>query len=158
MSGFPNYRVFNLTLPHNSSSWACYRAAVWVRVGPSMQETLRSILHITKEEKKLGVGDPGLLSQHLRGREAGGSLSAEASLVYRVSSRTARATHRNPISKTKQNKTTKRKAKRGREGWRDGSVGKSTDCCSEGPEFKSQQPHGGSQPSIMRPDAFFWCI
>jgi hypothetical protein len=27
---------------------------------------------------------------------------------------------------------------------------KSTDCSSEGPEFKSQQPHGGSQPSIMR--------
>ena len=23
---------------------------------------------------------------------------------------------------------------------------KSTDCSSEGPEFKSQQPHGGSQP------------
>jgi hypothetical protein len=29
-------------------------------------------------------------------------------------------------------------------GWRDGSVVKSTDCPSEGPEFKSQQPHGGS--------------
>jgi hypothetical protein len=29
----------------------------------------------------------------------------EASLVYRVSSRTARATQRNPVSKTKQNKT-----------------------------------------------------
>jgi hypothetical protein len=27
---------------------------------------------------------------------------------------------------------------------------KSTDCSSEGPEFKSQQPHGGSQPSVMR--------
>jgi hypothetical protein len=23
------------------------------------------------------------------------------------------------------------------------------DCSSEGPEFKSQQPHGGSQPSVM---------
>ena len=22
------------------------------------------------------------------------------------------------------------------------------DCSSEGPEFKSQQPHGGSQPSV----------
>jgi restriction endonuclease len=31
-------------------------------------------------------------------------------------------------------------------GWRDGSMVKSTDCSSEGPEFKSQQPHGGSQP------------
>jgi hypothetical protein len=32
-------------------------------------------------------------------------------------------------------------------GWRDGSAVKSTDCSSEGPEFKSQQPHGDSQPS-----------
>jgi hypothetical protein len=30
----------------------------------------------------------------------------EASLVYRVSSRIARAIHRNPVSKTKQNKKT----------------------------------------------------
>jgi hypothetical protein len=35
-------------------------------------------------------------------------------------------------------------------GWRDGSAVKSTDCSSGGPKFKSQQPHGGSQPSIMR--------
>jgi hypothetical protein len=34
---------------------------------------------------------------------------------------------------------------------------KSTDCSSEGPEFKSQQPHGGSQPSVMTSDAIFWC-
>jgi hypothetical protein len=27
-------------------------------------------------------------------------------------------------------------------GWRDGSVVKSTDCSSRGPEFNSQQPHG----------------
>jgi hypothetical protein len=33
----------------------------------------------------------------------------EASLVYRVSSRTARATQRNPVSKTKQNKTKQNK-------------------------------------------------
>jgi hypothetical protein len=38
------------------------------------------------------------------------------------------------------------------EGWRGGSEIKSTDCSSEGPEFKSQQPHGGSQPSVMRSD------
>jgi hypothetical protein len=38
-------------------------------------------------------------------------------------------------------------------GWPDGSAGKSTDCSSEGPEFKSQQPHGGSQPSVMGSDA-----
>jgi hypothetical protein len=43
-------------------------------------------------------------------------------------------------------------------GWRDGSVVKSADCSSEGPEFKSQQPHGGSQPSIMKSDALFWSV
>jgi hypothetical protein len=30
-------------------------------------------------------------------------------------------------------------------GWRDGSVVKSTSCSSRGPEFNSQQSHGGSQ-------------
>jgi hypothetical protein len=34
-------------------------------------------------------------------------------------------------------------------GWRDGSVVKSTDYSSRGPEFKPQQPHGGSQPSVV---------
>jgi hypothetical protein len=28
-------------------------------------------------------------------------------------------------------------------GWRDGSVVKSTGCSFKGPEFNSQQPHGG---------------
>jgi hypothetical protein len=41
-------------------------------------------------------------------------------------------------------------------GWRDGSGVKSTDCSSKGLEFKSQQPHGGLQPSIMRTAALFW--
>jgi hypothetical protein len=27
------------------------------------------------------------------------------------------------------------------------------DCSSVGPEFKSQQPHGGSQPSVTRSDS-----
>jgi hypothetical protein len=44
------------------------------------------------------------------------------------------------------------------QGWRDDSEGKSTDCSSKGPEFKSQQPHGGSQPPVMRSDTLFWCI
>jgi len=43
-------------------------------------------------------------------------------------------------------------------GWRDGSVVKSTDCSSRGPEFNSQQPHGGSQPSVIESNAFFWCV
>jgi hypothetical protein len=32
------------------------------------------------------------------------------------------------------------------------------DCSSEGPEFKSQQPHGGSQPSVMKSDCLFWSV
>jgi hypothetical protein len=39
-----------------------------------------------------------------------------------------------------------------------GSVVKSTDCSSTGYEFKSQQPHGGSQPSVMGSDALFWYV
>jgi hypothetical protein len=42
--------------------------------------------------------------------------------------------------------------------WRGGSVVKGSDCSSKGPEFKFQQPHGGSQPSVMGSDAFFWCL
>jgi hypothetical protein len=32
------------------------------------------------------------------------------------------------------------------------------DCSSEDPEFKSQQPHGGSQPSLTRSDSLFWYV
>jgi hypothetical protein len=32
------------------------------------------------------------------------------------------------------------------------------DGSSEGPEFKSQQPRGGSQPSLMRSDVLFWGV
>jgi hypothetical protein len=42
-------------------------------------------------------------------------------------------------------------------GWRDAVV-KSTDCSSRGPEFKSGQRHGGSQPSVLGSDALFWCV
>ena len=31
----------------------------------------------------------------------------------------------------------------------DGSVVKGIDCSSRGPEFNSQPPRGGSQPSVM---------
>jgi hypothetical protein len=37
-------------------------------------------------------------------------------------------------------------------------VVKSTDYSSRGPKFNSQQPRGGSQPSVMRSDALFWCV
>jgi hypothetical protein len=40
--------------------------------------------------------------------------------------------------------------------WRDGSAIKSIGCFSRVPEFNSQQPHGGSQPSLMDSDALFW--
>jgi hypothetical protein len=82
-----------------------------------------------------------------------------------VSSRTARAIQRNPVSKqkqkqkTKQNKAKKKKKKQtDPRAWRDGSVVKSMNCSSRGVEFNSQQPHGGSQPSVMRSGALFWCV
>jgi hypothetical protein len=53
---------------------------------------------------------------------------------------------------------TLKKKKKLRLGWRDGSAVKSTDCSSEGPEFNSQQPHGGSQPSVMGSNALLWCV
>jgi hypothetical protein len=37
-------------------------------------------------------------------------------------------------------------------------VVKNTDCFSRGPEFNSQQLHGGSEPSVMGFDAVFWCM
>jgi hypothetical protein len=52
---------------------------------------------------KLGYGGAHLWSQHLGGRDKRIS-EFEASLVYRVSSRTAKATQRNPVSKTKKKK------------------------------------------------------
>jgi hypothetical protein len=42
--------------------------------------------------------------------------------------------------------------------WRDGSAIKSTDCSPRGPEFNSQQLHGGSQPSVIESNALFWCV
>jgi hypothetical protein len=55
-------------------------------------------------------GGACLESQHLGGR--GRRISEfEASLVYRVSSRTARAIQRNPVSKNKKTKTNKPKQK-----------------------------------------------
>jgi hypothetical protein len=47
----------------------------------------------------------------------------------------------------------KDKVKKRKQDWRDGS--ESTNCSDRGPEFNSQQPHGGSQPSVMGSDALF---
>ncbi|KAM7339728.1 hypothetical protein ACRRTK_000343 [Alexandromys fortis] len=49
-----------------------------------------------------------------------------------------------------------KKSKAPAQGWRDGSVVKSIACSSKGPEFNSQQPHGGSQPFVIRSGALFW--
>jgi hypothetical protein len=58
---------------------------------------------------ELGSGGTCLKSQHLGGR--GRLISGfKASLVYNVSARTARAIHRNPVSK-KQNKTKQKNKK-----------------------------------------------
>jgi hypothetical protein len=35
---------------------------------------------------------------------------------------------------------------------------KSIDCSFRGPEFNSQQLHGGSQPSVTGSNALFWRI
>jgi hypothetical protein len=35
---------------------------------------------------------------------------------------------------------------------------KSTECSFRGLKFKSQHPHGGSQPSLMESDVLFLCV
>jgi hypothetical protein len=85
-----------------------------------------------------------------------------------VSSRPAWSTkskledNRNPVSKNKNkqtqkqtNKTKNKQNKEKKSSIRAGEMAqrfRNTDCSLEGPEFKSQQPHGSSQPSVMRSD------
>jgi hypothetical protein len=81
----------------------------------------------------------------------------KTSLIYKVSFRTAKAIQRNPVLKNnnKQNKTGKKQNKQTNkktpnqknfEAGRDVSAVKiCTACSSRGPEFNSQQSHGGSQ-------------
>ena len=38
------------------------------------------------------------------------------------------------------------------------SAVKSADCSSKNPKFNSQEPHGGSPPSVMGSDALFRCV
>jgi hypothetical protein len=61
-----------------------------------------------KQHLKNNKPGGGGATQHLGGRDRQIS-ELEASLVYRVSSRTARATQRNPISKKTRNKKQKQK-------------------------------------------------
>jgi hypothetical protein len=67
-------------------------------------------------------------------------------------------THTHTHTHTKQHSKERQLKSNERGGWRDGSEVKSVDCSSRDPEFKSQQPHGGSQPSVMGSDALFWCV
>jgi hypothetical protein len=67
------------------------------------------------------------------GRQRQADFWVEASLVYKVRSRTARAIQRNPVS----NPLPRKKKKK-----------KNTDDFSRGPGFNSQHPHGGSQLSV----------
>jgi hypothetical protein len=61
---------------------------------------------VNKVEKEARRGGTCLQSQHLGGRDRRIS-EFEASLVYRVSSRTARAIQRNPVSEKKMKKKEK---------------------------------------------------
>jgi hypothetical protein len=66
-----------------------------------------------------------------------------------VSSRTARAIQRNPVSKNKKtNKNKQTKTKQGWSFWPSGSVVRSTDCSCRGLGLDYQHLHGSSQPSI----------
>jgi hypothetical protein len=68
------------------------------------------------------------------------------------------------LEKPKKKKKKKKKKNSGKlkkntaGGWRDDSVVKGAYCSSKGPKFKSQQPHGGSQPSVTKSDALFWSV
>jgi hypothetical protein len=104
-----------------------------------------------------------------REAEAGRFLSSRPAWS-RVRFRTARDIQRNPVSKNQTkpnqtnqptNQTNKNNLRVGTntkgfiKGLEDGSKIKSTDCSSEVLKFKFQQPHGGSQPSVMRSEALF---
>jgi hypothetical protein len=78
----------------------------------------------------------------------------EASLVYRVSSRTARATQRNPVLKKEKNNNKCKKPSFKNINckiWKDGSVVYNACCTYKGARFSSQQPHGSSQVLAMTP-------
>jgi hypothetical protein len=77
---------------------------------PNYIELLCALNAVIKTSSQLDSGGASLLSQHSGGR---GRWISEfvASLVYRVSSRTARATQRNPVSGKKKTKNKKTKNK-----------------------------------------------
>jgi hypothetical protein len=75
----------------------------------------------------------------------------EASLVYRVSFRTAEGYTEKPCLEKKK----KIKVRAGEMAQRLKAL---TACSSRGPEFNSQQPHSGLQPSVMECNVLCWCV
>ena len=67
----------------------------------------------------------------------------EASLVYRASSRIARATQRNPVLKERTEQT--ERTLRDKRGWRDGSVVNSIGCLSKRPKVQLFSIHQAAQ-------------
>jgi hypothetical protein len=71
-----------------------------------------------------------------------------------MSSRTARATQRNPVSRGKKKKKKKKKKRKKKKNANHRAeemapVAKSSDCSPRGFAFNSQHPHGGSQPPVI---------
>jgi hypothetical protein len=96
------------TAPQEFLSPALSKASTTVQQG-ELEATFQQMIHLSRCTFLRGSGGSRLESQHSGGR--GRWISEfEASLVYGVSSRTARAIQRNPVSKnqTKPNKQTKR--------------------------------------------------
>jgi hypothetical protein len=83
------------------------QADFWVRGQPGLQSEFRDSQGYT-EKPCLKNKQTNKKSRHLggRGRQI---FEFEASLVYKVSSRTAKAIQRNPVSKTKQNNNNKKR-------------------------------------------------
>jgi hypothetical protein len=75
--------------------------------------------------------------------------------IYLTSLRIYTQDHQNQIQKEKQRSN---KLKRFTRAGEMAQWVRAPGCSSKGPEFKSQQPHGGSQPSVMRSASLFWSV
>jgi hypothetical protein len=65
---------------------------------------------------------------------------------------------RETVSEKKEKKEGRKDGRKEEERGEKRGLERCTDCSSRGPEFHFQQPHGGSQPSVMESDALFWCV
>jgi hypothetical protein len=104
----PPWMVTSLTL-NKHLVVACSAAIYHCSLGTffiQLHKPMYSHSQLKKTGIRAGLGGARLQSQHLGGR--GRWISEfEDSLVYRVSSRTARATQRNPVSKNQNKQTNK---------------------------------------------------